>query len=80
MGAFNELDESRVDESIDKPEKNVRTASEALDAVDGLRRNLGAHEGGEDGVNIAAAAERAITLIRKVYQHPFMDFFAAKSV
>lgn len=77
--AVNEPDESSDDESVDERENNVPTASEALDAVDVLRRYFGAHEGGEDGVNIAAAAERAIARIRKVHQRPITDFFAAKS-
>lgn len=53
-------------------------ASEALDVVDVLHRYFGAYEDGEDGVNIAAAAERAIARIRKVHQCQITDF-AAKS-
>lgn len=48
--------------------------------MDVLRRYFGAHEGGEDGVNVAAAAEGAIARIRKVHQRPITDFFVAKSV
>ncbi|KAH6922819.1 hypothetical protein HPB50_019407 [Hyalomma asiaticum] len=65
--------------TVDERVNNVPTALEALDAVDVLRRYFGAQEGGEDGLNIAAAAERAIVRIRKMHQCP-ISFFAAMSV
>lgn len=77
--AVSDRNETSDDDSVDEQETNVPTASEALDAVDVLRRYFGAHEGGEDGLNIAAAAERAIVRIRKMHQRPITDFFAAKS-
>ncbi|KAH7975783.1 hypothetical protein HPB52_005202 [Rhipicephalus sanguineus] len=84
--AVNDPDETSDDDSADEradsvpKASNVPTASEALDAVDVLRRYYGAHEGGEDGMNIAAAAERAIVRIRKMQQRPITDFFAATAV
>lgn len=79
--AVNKLDETSDDRSVDEWENNMPTASEALDTVDMWRRCcFGAHEGGEEGANIAAAAERAIVHIRKMHQCPITDFFAAKSV
>ncbi|KAH7969474.1 hypothetical protein HPB52_018412 [Rhipicephalus sanguineus] len=86
--AVNDPDETSDDDSADERARsdsvpkasNVPTASEALDAVDVLRRYYGAHEGGEDGMNIAAAAERAIVRIRKMQQRPITDFFAATAV
>ncbi|KAH6938410.1 hypothetical protein HPB50_009140 [Hyalomma asiaticum] len=60
LRAVNDRDKSSDDDSVDERETKAPTASEALDAVDVLRRYFGAHEGGEDGLNIVAAAERAI--------------------
>ncbi|KAH7939451.1 hypothetical protein HPB52_012706 [Rhipicephalus sanguineus] len=78
--AVNDLDETSNDDSADERKTNVPTASEALDVVDVLRRYYGTHEGNEDGMNIAAAAERAIVRIRKMQQRPITDFFAATAV
>ncbi|KAH7969830.1 hypothetical protein HPB52_022351 [Rhipicephalus sanguineus] len=41
-------------------EPDVPTSAQALDAADLLRRFFGAHDDGEDGLDIAAAAEKAI--------------------
>uniref|UniRef100_A0A6B0UTC1 Putative tick transposon n=1 Tax=Ixodes ricinus TaxID=34613 RepID=A0A6B0UTC1_IXORI len=39
---------------------------------------LGAHNDGEDGLEIAAAAEKAIIRLKKTRQTSIIDFFAAK--
>lgn len=82
MPAVNKGNETSDNKSVvDEPENNVPTASEAREAVVGvLHCFFGAHEHGEDGMNIAAVAERAIFCIRKMHQHPITDFFAAKPV
>lgn len=56
----------------------VPTSSQALDAVDLLRRYFGAREDGEDGLRFAAAAEKAVLRQRKTQQQN-MDFFGSKS-
>ncbi|KAH6933766.1 hypothetical protein HPB50_018211 [Hyalomma asiaticum] len=68
--AVNHPDETSDDDSVDEWATNTPTASEALDAVNVLHHYLGAHEGGEDGLNIAAAAERAIVRTRKMHERP----------
>ncbi|KAH8034012.1 hypothetical protein HPB51_018523 [Rhipicephalus microplus] len=78
-GGYDKAVESGTKKGNVEQETNMPTASEALDAVDVQRCYFGAHEGGEDGLNIAAAAERAIVRIRKMHQRPITDFFAAKS-
>ncbi|CAN8026318.1 unnamed protein product [Ixodes persulcatus] len=59
-------------------ESEVPTSAQALDAADLLRRFFGAHDDGEDGLEIAAAAEKAIIRLKKPRQTSIMDFFAAK--
>ncbi|KAH8021632.1 hypothetical protein HPB51_016028 [Rhipicephalus microplus] len=59
--AVSDRNETSDYDSVDEQETNVPTASEALDAVDVLRRYFGAPGGGEDDLNIAAVAERAMT-------------------
>lgn len=54
---------------------DVPTSSQALDAVDLLRRYFGGHEDGEDGLDIADAAERAVLRLRKMNQRSITDFF-----
>ncbi|KAG0425334.1 hypothetical protein HPB47_027499 [Ixodes persulcatus] len=41
---------------------------------------FGAHDDGEDGLEIAAAAEKAIIRLKKTRQTSIMDFFATKSM
>lgn len=58
------------DECVDSPEPNVGgrdvpTPAQALDAADLLRRFFGAHDDGEDRLEIAAAAEKAIIRLKK---------------
>lgn len=50
------------------------TSSQALDAVDLLRRYFGARKDGEDGLRFAAAAEKAVLRQRKTQQQNIMDF------
>ncbi|KAH7951817.1 hypothetical protein HPB52_013327 [Rhipicephalus sanguineus] len=80
--AVNDPDETSDDDSADERADSVQRA----DSIGGirhggvLRRYYGAHEGGEDGMNIAAAAERVIVRIREMQQRPITDFFAATAV
>ncbi|XP_050045980.2 tigger transposable element-derived protein 6-like [Dermacentor andersoni] len=55
---------------------DVPTSSQALDAVDLLRRHFGGHEDGADGLEIAAAAEKAVLRLRKTQQRSITDYFA----
>lgn len=59
-------------------EPDVPTSAQALDAADLLRRFFGAHDDGEDGLEIAAAAEKAIIRLKKTRQKSITDFFTAK--
>ncbi|KAH7950830.1 hypothetical protein HPB52_002133 [Rhipicephalus sanguineus] len=59
-------------------EPDVPTSAQALDAADPLRRFFGAHDDGEDGLDIAAAAEKAIIRLRKTRQKSIKDYFSAK--
>ncbi|KAH7975459.1 hypothetical protein HPB52_001788 [Rhipicephalus sanguineus] len=43
-----------------------------------LRHFFGAHDDGEDGLDIAAAAEKAIIRLRKTRQKSIKDYFSAK--
>lgn len=47
------------------------------DAADLRRHFFGAHDDGEDGLNIAAAAEKAINRLKKMRQKSIKDFFSA---
>lgn len=69
------------DECVDTPEPNepdVPTPAQALDATDLLRRFFGAHDDGEDGLEIAAAAERAVIRLKKSRQKSIKDYFSSK--
>nr|XP_037276006.1 tigger transposable element-derived protein 6-like [Rhipicephalus microplus] len=69
------------DECVDTPEPNepdVPTPAHALDATDLLRRFFGAHDDGEDGLEIAAAAERAVIRLKKSRQKSIKDYFSSK--
>uniref|UniRef100_L7M204 Putative tick transposon n=1 Tax=Rhipicephalus pulchellus TaxID=72859 RepID=L7M204_RHIPC len=71
------------DESVDSPEPNVGelgvpTPAQALDAADLLRRFFGAYEEGEEGLEIADAAERAVIRLKKTRQTSIKDFFSTK--
>ncbi|KAH7983084.1 hypothetical protein HPB52_009121 [Rhipicephalus sanguineus] len=59
-------------------EPDVPTSAQALDAADLLRRFFGAHDHGEHGLNIAAAAEKAIIRLRKTRQESIKYYFSAK--
>ncbi|KAH7963630.1 hypothetical protein HPB52_022298 [Rhipicephalus sanguineus] len=60
--SVNNPDETRDNDSVDERETNVPTASETLDAMDVLRCYFDAHESGEDGLNIAAAADSDVVV------------------
>lgn len=71
------------DECVDTPEPNVGepdepTPAQALDATDLLRRFFGAHDDGEDGLEIAAAAEKAVIRLKKSRQKSIKDYFSSK--
>ncbi|KAH7955534.1 hypothetical protein HPB52_001208 [Rhipicephalus sanguineus] len=67
------------DECVDDSPELVNPMSvQALDAADLLRRFFGAHDDGEDGLDIAAAAEKTIIRLRKTRQKSIKDYFSAK--
>ncbi|KAH7986328.1 hypothetical protein HPB52_025049 [Rhipicephalus sanguineus] len=59
-------------------EPDVLTPAQALDATDLLRRFFGAHDDGEDGLEIAAAAEKAVIRLKKSRQKSIKDYFSSK--
>uniref|UniRef100_A0A147BN60 Putative tick transposon n=1 Tax=Ixodes ricinus TaxID=34613 RepID=A0A147BN60_IXORI len=82
MRAVTGVPDEDSDECVDGSEEPnvcesaVPTSAQALDAPDLLRRFFGAHDDGEDELEIAAAAEKVIIRLKKTRQT--MDFFAVK--
>lgn len=58
---------------------NGRTKLQCTDGV-GDPRRTGADDGGEDAMDVADAAERAIVYTRKMHEHSMMAFISAKFV
>ncbi|KAH6947930.1 hypothetical protein HPB50_022106 [Hyalomma asiaticum] len=59
-------------------EPDVLTSTQALDAANMLHRFSGSHNDGKDGLEIAAAAEKAIIRLKKTRQKSITDFFSTK--
>ncbi|KAH7942968.1 hypothetical protein HPB52_002743 [Rhipicephalus sanguineus] len=67
-----------VNDDSDECVDNSPELATSLDATELLRRFFGAHDDGEDGLDIAAAAEKGIVRLRKTRQKSIKDFFSAK--